>query len=122
MAHPIVHIELSARNRQEAGKWYADLFGWSIQEFPEMNYTTFTTGEGQVGGGFNPVQEQYPAGTITFYIQTDDVEGHLARIEATGGKTLMPGQDIPGVGIIALFNDPTGNLVGLLQPAMQGGQ
>ena len=94
MSHPIVHVELSAANRQEAGKWYADLFGWSIQDFPEMSYTTFKTTEDGLGGGFNSVQDGYPAGTVTFYIHTDDVNAHLAKIEAKGGKTVMPGMEV----------------------------
>ncbi|NJN81892.1 MAG: VOC family protein [Caldilineaceae bacterium] len=118
MAHPIVHIELSAHDHQEAAKWYADLFGWPTQEFPDMNYTTFMSGEGAVGGGFNPVTEQFHAGTVTFYIQTDDLDDHLTRIEAAGGKIAMSGMDVPTVGRLGFFIDPTGNLIGLLQPEM----
>jgi predicted enzyme related to lactoylglutathione lyase len=120
MAHPIVHVELSANSRQAAAQWYADLFGWSTQDFPDMNYSTASTGEGSPAVGFSPVSPDYPAGNVTFYIHTDDVKGHLDRIVAKGGQVLMPAQDIPGVGTIALFRDPTGNMVGLLQPvAMQ---
>ena len=118
MAHPVVHIELSANNHQEAAQWYADLFGWSAQSFPEMNYSTALVGDGSAGLGFNPVQPDMPAGTVTPYIQVDDVQGHLAKIAAKGGHILLPGQDIPGVGTIALFRDPTGNMIGLLKPAM----
>ncbi len=117
MAHPIVHVEISANSHQEAAKWYADIFGWETQEFPEMNYSTASTGAGSAGVGFNPVG-QMPAGTITPYISTDDVEAHLAKITAKGGSVLMPAQPIPGVGTIAIFRDPTGNMVGLLKPAM----
>ena len=119
MSHPIIHIELSATDHTEAGRWYNEIFGWPMTEFPELTYTTFESGEGSPGGGFNPVSEQYAAGTVTFYIQTDDLAAHMQRIAAAGGTVLMEAQQVPGVGIIGLFQDPTGNMIGLLQPAEQ---
>lgn len=116
MAHPIVHIELSANSHEAAANWYAGMFGWTTQAFPEMNYTTFRSGENAVGGGFNPVQADYPAGTVVVYIETDDLEGHMAKIAGNGGTVVMPRQDIPGVGSIGMFKDPTGNLMALIQP------
>jgi len=110
--HPFVHIELSARDRSEAAKFYSEVFGWETQDMPEMNYTTFDTGEGP-GGGFNPVGKQIKAGDVFVYIGTDDIEATLAKIEALGGKTVIPKSEIPGVGWFAFFTDPTGNMVAL---------
>jgi len=30
--HPIVHIEFSAKDREAAGKFYSEIFGWQIQQ------------------------------------------------------------------------------------------
>ncbi len=113
--HPIVHIEFSAHNREAAGKFYADLFGWKVQQIPEMNYATFEA-EGGPGGGFNPVSETYPAGTVLVYVNSDDINTTLSQVESLGGKVIVPKSEIPGVGWFAIFSDPTGNQVGLLQP------
>lgn len=121
MSHHFVHIELSAENSVEAAKWYAKVFGWQYQEFPEMNYTTFETGEGGVGGGFNPVSDETPAGTVIAYIGTDDIEATTKNIEAHGAVTLVPPTEIPNMGIFMLFKDPTGNVVGLYQGFAQEG-
>lgn len=110
--HPIVHIEFSAKDLEEAGKFYSDLFGWNIQQMPEMNYAMFETGEG-VAGGLNPVQENNPAGTVAVYVGTDDIEATLKRIEELGGKVIMPKTEIPNTGWFAFFLDPTGNQIGL---------
>lgn len=119
--HQIVHIELSAHDRKAAGQFYSQVFGWEILQIPEMDYATFMTGqEGAVGGGFSPVSESTPAGTVTVYISTDDILATLATIEAHGGKTLFPKTEIPTVGWFALFSDPTGNKIALLQPLMEG--
>jgi len=111
--HPIVHIEFSADDREAAAQFYADVLGWKTTQMPEMNYATFAA-EGGPGGGFNPVTEQNPAGTVLIYVATDDIEASLAKVEAAGGKTVMPKTEIPEVGWFGLFTDPTGNLVGLL--------
>jgi predicted enzyme related to lactoylglutathione lyase len=79
---------------------------------PEMNYTTFYPGE-QPGGGFSPVSDQMPAGTTFVYIGTDNIEATLAKVEAAGGKTVVPKSEIPETGWFAFFTDPTGNMIGL---------
>jgi len=111
--HPIVHIELSTSNRMETAGFYNTVFGWEVQHMEEMNYSTWTPGEGELGGGFNPVSEELPAGTVIVYIGTDDIDASLSDIEKHGGKTIYPKTEIPGFGWFALFNDPGGNLVGL---------
>jgi uncharacterized protein len=113
--HPIIHVELSTHDREASGKFYADVFGWEIRQIPEMNYATFRTGEG-VGGGLNPISDSNPAGTITFYIETDDVDVTLKDIAAHGGKILAEKLEIPGVGWFGVFQDPSGNIVSLLKP------
>jgi predicted enzyme related to lactoylglutathione lyase len=110
--HPIVHVEFSTHDREASGKFFADLFGWKIEQMPEMNYATFEA-EGGPGGGFNPVSENYPAGTVSVYVGTDDIDATLAKAESLGGKTLVPKSEIPNYGWFAFFRDPTGNMVGL---------
>lgn len=112
--HPIVHIEFSSKDT-ETPKFYEDIFGWEITEVPEMNYTLFEYDEGR-GGGFNPVTGQNPAGTVIVYIQADDIEGTLEKIESKGGQVLVPKSEIPETGWFALFSDPTGNQVALYKP------
>lgn len=116
--HPIVHVELSANDHKEAAKFYSDVFEWEIKEFPEMNYSTFAA-EGGSGGGFNPVSEDNPAGQVLVYINTPDLKASLEKIKKHGGTVLLESYEIPTVGTMATFKDPTGNLMALLQPAME---
>ena len=110
--HPVVHIEFSTKDREASGKFYEDLFGWKVEQMPEMNYATFEA-EGGPGGGFNPVTKDNPAGTVVVYIGTDDIDASLAKAESLGGKTLVPKSEIPNYGWFGMFQDPTGNVVGL---------
>lgn len=110
--HPIVHVELSAKDREALSKFYGDVFGWEFQHIDEMNYTTFKAGDG-LGGGFNPVNEQNPAGTVIIYIQTEDVTASLNDVKKAGGMIISPEMEIPNTGKFGIFRDPQGNLVGL---------
>ena len=84
-----------------------------MTELPEMDYVTFNAGEGQ-GGGFPRIDgELYKPGDVVVYIGTEDIDATLARIEALGGRTLVPKSEIPGFGWFAHFADPSGNRVGL---------
>jgi hypothetical protein len=110
--HPIVHIEISTLNREASGKFYSDLFGWHVDQMPDLNYASFDTHEG-VGGGFNPVGDSNPAGQVTVYVGTEDIDATLASAEKLGGKTFVPKSEIPGMGWFAIFTDPSGNNIGL---------
>jgi predicted enzyme related to lactoylglutathione lyase len=112
MGHKIVHVELSAKDRKALSKFYADVFGWEIEHVDQLNYTTFKAGDG-VGGGFNPVTDQTPAGTVTVYIETDDVTASLKDVQKAGGTILVPEAEIPGMGKFGMFRDPQGNMIGL---------
>jgi predicted enzyme related to lactoylglutathione lyase len=122
--HPIVHIEISAHDSTEAGRWYREVFGWETQEFPEFEYTTFRAAPAQtpngatagVGGGFATVSEFTPAGRVVVFIGTDDVRATLEKITAHGGKSISDFMEVPNVGTIVYFTDPTGNVLGLIQP------
>ena len=113
--HKIIHVELSAKDRKALSKFYADVFNWEIEHLDGMDYTTFKAGDG-VAGGFNPVNEQTPAGTVTIYIYTDDVTASLNDVRKAGGTILQPEADIPNYGRFGLFRDPQGNMIGLFKP------
>jgi len=110
--HHVVHVEFSAQDREAAGKFFSDLFGWEVTQIPEMHYATFDSGN-FVGGGLNPISETNPAGTVLVYIGTDDIDASLAKAESLGGKIVTPKTEIPGSGWYGFFSDPTGNIIGL---------
>jgi len=110
--HPVVHIEISANNLAEASHFYSELFGWKIEQIPAMNYATFAA-EGGPGGGFNPVSENAPAGTVLVYINSDDIDADLSKAAQLGGAVLAPKTEIPGEGWFGIFADPTGNKLAL---------
>lgn len=49
------------------------------------------------------------------YVQVDDADATLARAKRLGADVKMPCNDVPGVGRLAIFTDPLGCAVGILQ-------
>jgi len=119
MNHPIVHIEIPAQDPKAAGKYYADLFGWGIQSEPNFDYVMFDA-QGGPGGGFTTVGEHTKPGDVVIYIETDDIEATLAKAVSLGGQIVQATMEIPGMGWLGLFADPTGNRIGLWKSMRQG--
>ena len=111
-SHPIVHLEISSVNLEASGRFYSDLFDWKVQHMPEFNYSTFQA-EGGPGGGFMPVSDTTPAGTILFYVGSDDIDADLAKAESLGATVVTPKTEIPQTGWFAFFKDPSGTTIGL---------
>jgi len=108
----IVHVEIPAANVEGASKFYESLFGWKLMHMPEMNYTMWQDGAGS-GGGFTEVSDENPAGQVLVYIDSDDIEADLKKVEKLGGKVLRTKTEIPQNGWFGIFQDPTGNVLAL---------
>lgn len=112
-AQPIVHIEIPAKDRAVTGEFYQKMFGWQIEDMPDMKYTSFISQPG-LGGGFPDLDpKMYQPGEVVVYIGVDDIDQKLDEIAASGGKILVPKTEIPTFGWFAFFADPTGNRLGL---------
>jgi uncharacterized protein len=108
----VVHVEIPAVDVEAAGRFYQELFGWKLQHVPEMNYTMWEDGSGS-GGGFPQVSDDNPAGRVLVYIDSDDIEADLKKVEQLGGKVLQPKMEIPQTGWFGIFQDPTGNVLAI---------
>lgn len=108
----IVHIEIPAADAAKAGKFYQDLFGWKVETYPEMDYVMWEPAQGP-GGGFTLLSESVKPGDVLVYVDSEDIEADLKRIEQLGGQVVAPKTEIPTVGWFGLFKDPTGNTIAL---------
>jgi predicted enzyme related to lactoylglutathione lyase len=123
VANPVVHWELWSEDPQRASEFYASVFGWSIRHIPEMNYHLADKGaEGGIGGGIMKPKEGPWPGKLTVYIDVEDLAACREKIIAAGGKMVVEPTEVPGVGSMALFEDPDGRVMGLWkQSPPQGG-
>ena len=130
--NPVVHFEMPAEDKSRMSKFYERAFGWKTEQLgPEMgNYVLATTTEtdenhmiktpGHINGGF--YEKNGPDQHTRINIAVDDIREAMKKVEKAGGKVLggmqTPGEpdEIPGVGLYAIFVDTEGNRVSLLQP------
>jgi hypothetical protein len=112
MTHPVVHFEISGPDDQRLADFYASLFGWRMQPVPGVDYTLVYPGGATINGGIAKVTDARPA--TTFYIETDDLQSALDKVNLVGGKTITPITELPGMATYAVFEDLDGLAVGLV--------
>lgn len=108
----ITHVEIPARDPDESGRFYHELFGWKITPIPQANYTVWESGAGS-RGGFPALADGVQAGAVSVYVDSDDIDSDLERAKALGGEIVQPKVEIPGRGWYGFFRDPAGNVIGL---------
>jgi predicted enzyme related to lactoylglutathione lyase len=67
-----------------------------------------------VNGGMT--KKEQPTQKPVNYIQVEDIDQQIKKIQKLGGKITMTKQEVPGVGWIASALDPEGNPFAVLQP------
>jgi hypothetical protein len=107
-----VHFEVSGPDDRRLADFYASLFGWRMQPVPGVDYTLIDTGAAGINGGIAKVTDARPA--TTFYIETDDLQAALDKVNLVGGKTVTPITELPGMATIAIFEDLDSLAVGLV--------
>ncbi len=119
-ANPIVHWELMGADGDAQKKFYSAIFDWSFNSPEGFENYHMTEGDDMgINGAVGQGSEQMPT-YQAIYVSVDDINAKLAEIEANGGSTAVPRTEIPDVVTFALFNDPAGNLVGLVEDSGQG--
>jgi predicted enzyme related to lactoylglutathione lyase len=123
MDHTIVHFEIPADDVEKLRKFYNDLFGWKIEKMPgPMEYWGIATvpidDKGMpvrpgVNGGM--MKKQNPEHKPVNYIAVESVDEYVKKIEALGGRIIVPKMEVPGIGWWASALDPEGNQFAILQ-------
>jgi len=112
MAHPVVHFEIGCKDKAKVTDFYSKVFGWKIDPGP---MGVIDTGSSAGIPGHIAALGHEPHQFTHFYIETSDIPASLAKVEAEGGRVLVPPVAIPN-GTFAWFADVEGNTVGLWAP------
>ena len=120
MGQPVVHWEFWSEDPQRLSAFYSAVFGWETTDLPQIDYHLVDTkgGTGINGGFMTPKQGPWPA-KMSVYIDVPNVEEYCRKVEAAGGTIVVRRQEVEGVGVLALFNDPDGRIVGVWEQAPQ---
>lgn len=128
MPHPVIHFEIITKDPDALSSFYREAFRWDVRAFegggasadgnpmPYFIARPYANDDPEHGinGGIGAAPDEY-TGHVTFYLQCSDIPAMLAKIESLGGSVMMPPQHLPGM-TIALFKDPQGNTIGLVDP------
>jgi uncharacterized protein len=125
--NPVVHFEMPYENRDRMVKFYADVFGWTMQIYGEEmgDYVVVTTARsdvkpeaprGAIGGGFYRKRSDRPAQYPAIVIAVEDIRESMRKVANAGGEVLGEPMSIPSVGQYVSFYDTEGNRASMLQP------
>lgn len=104
--------ELWTTDRKKAAAFYTGLFGWGAKE-SDMGgmgvYTEWQNGGQSIGGMMEIAPEMGPVPPNWLpYVMVEDCNATADKAAATGGKLMVPPQDIPNVGRFSVIQDPQG--------------
>lgn len=111
MPNPVVHFEILGTDGGQLQRFYAEVFGWTINADNPMGYGLTDTGGGGINGGIG----QAAAPLATIYVEVDDPAKYLERVVAAGAEVVQEVTEVPGMVTFAQFRDPAGNVVGLVK-------
>jgi predicted enzyme related to lactoylglutathione lyase len=116
MAGRIVHWELMGPDGDALKDFYSTIFGWKSEGVPGFDsYYMVDAESAGVGGAVGKGSNDMPA-YLTMYIEVENINDHLQTITSAGGATIVPRTVVPGTVVFAMFQDPAGNIVGLVEP------
>ncbi|MFN3002629.1 VOC family protein [Mycolicibacterium wolinskyi] len=128
MTGRVVHFEVPFSDGKRAKDFYQQVFGWQVNEYPEMNYTGVATGPvaesgmpaepGYIGGGMFEREPAYPQGPV-ITIDVPNIDAALEKIRSLGGEQVGEKTAVGEMGFAAYFKDTEGNVLGLWETAAQ---
>ena len=113
--------DLSTPDRERAGQFYADLFGWQMMKEDEdsaHNYWHIKNGEEFIGG--IPPSSQHQAGAPAHwlaYFLVSDCDATASAAKNLGAMVYMPPTDFENVGRISVMADPQGAAFAIFKAA-----
>jgi predicted enzyme related to lactoylglutathione lyase len=127
MGNPFVHVELNTGDLARARQFYQGLFEWKLTDMPMAGGHTYTMVEvgnaaGGVGGGMQQTPGVGAPSAWLSYVAVTDLDATVARARSLGAQIIEPRIDIPGMGAVGIFADPTGAVLGLWEPAQRPAQ
>jgi uncharacterized protein len=117
MNNPVVHFEILGRDGPTLVAFYRELFGWELRDATMEGYDSYSflpSPDEGIGGGvgqLQPVQQPF----VTIYVEVADPQLVLEDAVRHGAEVVLDVTSIPGVGDIARFRDPQGNIIGLVR-------
>ena len=114
MTNPVARFEITATDLKGMRTFYGQLFGWDTSN-DDQRYSLVRARDG-IGGLILKAEAGLPT-FVTVYVEVDDVEQYLKKVEQLGGTIYVPPTEspVPGEKLFAVFGDPEDNLIGICE-------
>ncbi len=119
MKNAINWFEIPVNNLERAIKFYEAILGDEMQAIDAMGMKSAFFNADMESGGIGgcliegPMYVPSESGSLIYLNGGDDLSLPLSKVEAAGGKILLPKTAIGHNGFMAYFQDSEGNKVGL---------
>ena len=112
MPAPIVFFDIAGTELAKQAAFYKAVFGWEIA--PDGSFSV------PVAAPLHATlrverADHGPVAERVIYIGVQDITASLGQVTAHGGAVVLPRLEVPGVTVVALFTDPAGNRMGLVE-------
>jgi len=120
-------VDVNTTDPEATRAFFTSLFGLTSNDVPSPTDTPYTImmKDGKQAWGLFPLQEDLrEAGVPSHflsYVKVSDVAATLAAMEGAGGSTAVAPMDVGNGTWIAMGTDPTGAMIGLMQPGDEEG-
>ncbi len=116
--------ELLSTDVDAAKAFYEKAMGWTFDGMPMPDGRTYWVAMvgGKPAAGMMAMPDGMPQGVPSHwmsYIAVDDIDQRITAAEENGATVLKAPFDVPGVGRIAVLQDPSGGAVGWMTPVPQ---
>ena len=123
----VIHFEIHATDTAKLAEFYKNIFGWEVRKWenPAVDYWIVMTApdgsqEPGINGGIVGRKTPMPKGgepvnAFVCTIGVPSVDEYIKKIEAAGGKNVVPKMAIPGLAWLAYCTDIEGNIFGIYE-------
>jgi predicted enzyme related to lactoylglutathione lyase len=113
MSHAVSWFQIEGPNARALQGFYKRVFGWKMSKAEGGGDSQMVEAEpGGIAGGVSASHTHQPG--LTVYISVGDIDAFVGAIQRAGGRMVRAKSSLPhGMGEIAEFADPAGNVVGL---------
>jgi predicted enzyme related to lactoylglutathione lyase len=116
-------FELDTSDPAKALAFYGQLFGWTHEtsDMGDGPYHVLKLGDTSVGGVMQTPPEPGARPPMwNCYVTVDDIDATAKQCAALGGQVCAGPMDIPGVGRMAVLQDPQGAVFSAITYRMEG--
>jgi predicted enzyme related to lactoylglutathione lyase len=108
MSNPVFEFQVVSKDPDATGRFYCELFGWSVSSDNALGYRRIDTGSRNgIQGGIWPAPPQAP-NFVQLFVAVDDVAAVVSKAETMGARVLIAPTTPPEGGEMAVLHDPQG--------------